>query len=32
VQDPSKLLNGLKSGGSGAGSGASNLLNGLFGK
>ena len=32
AQDPSKLLNGLKSGGSSAGSGAGNLLNNLFGK
>jgi AsmA protein len=32
VQDPGKLLNGLKSGGASAGSGATNLLNNLFGK
>lgn len=32
AQDPGKLLNGLKSGGASAGSGAGNLLNNLFGK
>lgn len=32
AQDPSKLLNGLKSGGASAGSGASGLLKGLLGR